>query len=328
VPHQHRGLNDIIALIHGSDAPTRAKDRATRIFQRLGQAEAAVHGVDIDQVHFHEVGAVDSLADIFGICLALEQLDIDHVYCSGYKIGHGTVRCAHGLMPVPAPATARLLEGFPVTRLPIASELTTPTGAAVLTTLSEGALPTRPLLLRGTGHGHGRKTFPEMPNLVRALLFEDGATTATAETEMDADTVSVISFETDDQTAESIGYLSEQLLAAGALDVSMTPAQMKKNRPGVRVQILARPADESRLATMILTESSTLGVRVQTARRLFLPRTTARITTPWGEVNAKIVDRPGGLRETVPEYDDARRLALEQKIPIRRILDSIRNWQL
>ncbi|HPY91566.1 MAG TPA: LarC family nickel insertion protein, partial [Lentisphaeria bacterium] len=258
-PHHHRGLKDNLALIRSSDAPARAKERAEKIFRRLGEAEASVHGIDVEQVHFHEVGALDSIADIFGICLALEQLGVERIYCSGYKIGHGTVRCAHGLMPVPAPATARLLEGYPVTRLPIATELTTPTGAAVLTTLAEGSLPTQPFRLLATGNGHGRKNLPEMPNIIRALLLEE-QTGENANSEAKAwgeeETLSLISCETDDQTAESLGYLSERLLAAGALDVSATAVQMKKNRPGVRLQILSRPADEVRLANIILTESS------------------------------------------------------------------------
>ncbi|HQL88289.1 MAG: nickel pincer cofactor biosynthesis protein LarC [Lentisphaerae bacterium] len=329
-PHHHRGLKDILALIRSSDAPARAKERAEKIFRRLGEAEASVHGIDVEQVHFHEVGALDSIADIFGICLALEQLGVERIYCSGYKIGHGTVRCAHGLMPVPAPATARLLEGYPVTRLPIATELTTPTGAAVLTTLAEGSLPTQPFRLLATGNGHGRKNLPEMPNIIRALLLEE-QTGENANSEAKAwgeeETLSLISCETDDQTAESLGYLSERLLAAGALDVSATAVQMKKNRPGVRLQILSRPADEVRLANIILTESSTLGVRIQTARRLYLPRTTTKVNTPWGEAAVKIVRRPDGHTETIPEYEEARRIAQEHQLPLRLVLDTIKAWQ-
>lgn len=320
--HEHRGLKDILAMIHGSDAAARAKARAEKIFRRLAWAEAAIHGVAVDDVHFHEVGAVDSIADIFGVCLALEHLGIDAVYCTGYKIGHGTVRCAHGVMPVPAPATAKLLEGFAVTRLPIMSELTTPTGAAVLTALSEGSLPQRPLTLLGTGYGHGRKEFDLMPNVVRALLFEstdDGVGLL-------ADTVSVLSFEVDDMSPEALGFLQERAMSAGALDVCFIPAQMKKNRPGTQVRILARSADAARLAILALSESSSLGIRLTEERRLVLPRVTECVETRWGSVCCKRVQRPDGHSEVVPEYESARELALAKNVPLRQIMDAVRAW--
>jgi len=320
--HAHRGLSDILSLIHGSSAAARAKARAEKIFRRLAAAEAAIHGVSPDDVHFHEVGAVDSIADIFGICLALEQLSVDVVYCSGYKIGHGTVRCAHGVMPVPAPATAKLLEGYAVTRLPIMGELTTPTGAAVLTALSEGALPSQPMTLLGTGYGHGRKEFELMPNVVRALLFEP----ADGKAGLQTDVVAVISFEVDDMSPEALGYLLERGLAAGALDVSFVAVQMKKNRPGTQVRVLARCEDAQRLATLALRETSTLGVRMREERRWVLSRQAELIQTPWGALRCKRVMRPGGHSELVPEYDSARELAMASGRPLRQIMDAARSW--
>jgi uncharacterized protein (TIGR00299 family) protein len=320
--HVHRGLSDILSLIHGSGAAARAKARAEKIFRRLAAAEAAIHGVSPDEVHFHEVGAVDSIADIFGICLALEQLSIDVVYCSGYKIGHGTVRCAHGVMPVPAPATAKLLEGYPVTRLPIMGELTTPTGAAVLTALSEGALPPQPMNLVATGYGHGRKEFELMPNVVRALLFEQ----TDGDTGLQTDVVAVISFEVDDMSPEALAYLQERSMAAGALDVSFIAVQMKKNRPGTQVRMLTRSADAQRLATLALRESSTLGVRISEERRWVLSRQAESIQTPWGALRCKRVMRPGGSSELVPEYDSARELAVASGRPLRQIMDKARSW--
>jgi uncharacterized protein (TIGR00299 family) protein len=321
-PHSHRGLRDILALIHGSSAPARAKARAEKIFRRLAAAEAAIHGVSPDEVHFHEVGAVDSIADIFGICLALEQLSVDHVYCSGYKIGQGTVRCAHGVMPVPAPATAKLLEGYEVTRLPLMGELTTPTGAAVLTALSEGALPAQPMTLIGTGYGHGRKEFELLPNVLRALLFEQADDAAGVQT----DVVTVISFEVDDMSPEALAYLQERGLAAGALDLSFVPVQMKKNRPGTQVRMLVRSEDAQRLATLALRETSTLGVRMREERRWVLSRQAELLQTPWGALRCKRVRRPDGHSELVPEYDSARELALASGRPLRQIMDSARSW--
>lgn len=315
-------MREILALIHGSTAPARAKARAEKVFRRLAAAEAAIHGVSAEEVHFHEVGAVDSIADIFGICLALEQLSVGKIYCSGYKIGHGTVRCAHGVMPVPAPATAKLLEGYAVTRLPIMSELTTPTGAAVLTALSEGPLPAQSLTLLGTGYGHGRKEFELMPNLLRALLFEQDATDVCLQT----DRVSVISFEVDDMSPEALGYLQERALAAGALDVSFVAVQMKKNRPGTQVRILSRQDGAQDLALLALRESSTLGVRIREERRCLLARQEEQIKTAWGLLRCKRIVRPGGSSELVPEYDSARELALASGRPLRQIMDAARGW--
>ena len=309
-------------MLDKSSAPARAKERASAIFRRLGEAEAAIHGKSVEEIHFHEVGAVDSIADIFGICLALEQLDIEHIYCAGYKIGQGTVRCAHGVMPVPAPATARLLEGQTVTRLPIQSELTTPTGAAVLVTLSEGTLPAMPFQLQGTGYGHGAKNFDLMPNVVRTLLFE-----APAEKTLSTDTVCELRCEIDDQTAETLGHAQELLLASGALDVCFAPAQMKKNRPAVTMQVICRTQDEGRMASLLLEHTSSIGVRVAERRRYLLSREKTTVKTPWGEVAAKIVHRPSGAMEIVPEYDSAKNVANAAGLPLRQVMAAVQNWK-
>jgi len=320
--HVHRGLSDILAMLAKSSAPVRAKERAAAIFRRLGEAEAAIHGKTVEEIHFHEVGAVDSIADIFGICLALEQLDIEHIYCAGYKIGQGTVRCAHGVMPVPAPATARLLEGQMVTRLPIQSELTTPTGAAVLVTLSEGTLPAIPFQLQGTGYGHGAKNFELMPNVVRALLFE-----TPAENKLSTDTICELRCEIDDQTPETLGNVQELLLASGALDVCFSSTQMKKNRPAVTLQVLCHPQDDSRFASLILEHTSSIGVRVAERRRYLLKREKTTVETPWGPVAAKAIHRPGGAIEIVPEYDSAREVATAAGLPLRQVMAAVHNWK-
>ncbi|MBN2449198.1 MAG: LarC family nickel insertion protein [Lentisphaeria bacterium] len=319
--HHHRGLAEILEIVARSGAPIRARERAERIFRRLGEAEAAVHGVPVEEVHFHEVGAVDSIVDIFGICLGLEALGVDRVFCTGFKVGRGTVRCAHGVIPVPAPATVRLLQGCTVTRLPIDAELTTPTGAAVLSTLSEGTGEGLPLRLLRVGMGHGRRELEALPNIVRAFLLEfDEPGSGTFET------VSVLECDLDDQTGEVTGALTEELLRAGALDVTLTAVQMKKNRPGTRLGVLARSGDAGMLTTLILSRSSTLGVRSWSAARRVLPRSTQTLETPWGEVVCKRIDRPDGT-EWVPEFDSARHLADAASVPLRHVLDAARRWE-
>jgi uncharacterized protein (TIGR00299 family) protein len=319
--HQHRGLSEILDLIGRLEAPARARERAASIFRRLGEAEAAVHGVPIEAVHFHEVGAVDSIADIVGICLAIEQLGVERVYCSAVPVGEGTIRCAHGVLPNPAPATARLLAGASVVRLPIQAELTTPTGAAVLTTLSEGPWTGLPLRLLGTGVGHGRKEFDKLPNIVRAFLAEVADVALPGR-----DTVSVLECDTDDQTGEVSGALTEELRQAGALDVTLMSVQMKKHRPGVRLTVLCRPEDAGRLAGLVLSRSSTIGVRSWQAERHVLPRGKATADTPWGPVECKRIERPDGV-ELAPEFESARRVADSAGVPVRHVLDAARRWE-
>ncbi len=319
--HAHRGLREILALIERLEAPLRVRERAAGIFRRLGAAEAAVHGVPVSEIHFHEVGAVDSITDIVGICLALEQLGVERVYCSALTIGQGTIRCAHGTMPNPAPATALLLEGADVIRLPLRGELTTPTAAAVLTTLSSGSWDNLPMRVLKTGSGHGRKEFDALPNLLRAFLVEvDDAPT------LGQDTVTVIECDIDDQSGEVMGALSEDLLKAGALDVSLTAVQMKKNRPGTRLTVLCRPADVSRLAQRILSHSSSIGLRTWPATRLILARGQGSADTPWGQVACKRIERPDGV-ELAPEFESARRVADAAGVPVRHVLDAARRWE-
>lgn len=304
-------------MIDRSEASPRAKERATAIFRRLGAAEAAVHGVDIEEVHFHEVGAVDSIVDIFGICIALDQLGIDQVYCSDFKVGCGTIRCAHGVIPVPAPATVKLLEGFPVERLDIRSELTTPTGAAVLTTLTVGDWRGLPMQVLKTGAGHGRREFTERPNMIRAFLVE------LAGTGLVQDAVAVLESDLDDESPEILGALLDALLAAGALDASYQAVQMKKNRPGTHLSVLCPPDRTAALAELILTQTSTIGVRTTTARRYTLPRSQQTVTTPWGPVLCKRVERPDGP-DLIPEYEACRAVAASAGVPLRRVMAAAR----
>ena len=305
--------------------PARAIARAEKIFRRLADAEAAIHGVSPEEIHFHEVGAVDSIVDIFGTCLALEYLQIEKIFCPMHKVGYGTVRCAHGVMPVPAPATAKLLEGFPVTRLPLQSELTTPTGAAILTALSEGQYCRGEQRILASGYGHGRKEFPELPNIIRSILLE--VEPDSQETRWSRDRIVVLECEIDDQTGESLGFLQEQLLAGGALDVCFWPAQMKKNRPGTHLQVLCALGHEGALAEIILAQSSSTGVRVRESGRLILPRSACELMTEWGPVRAKKIIRPGNKIEVQAEFDSARELALRLGLPLRQILAQSEQWE-
>ncbi len=310
-------------MVHASQASARAKVWAEKVFRRLAAAEAEVHGVTPDEIHFHEVGAVDSIVDIFGTCIALDLLGVEKIFCPGHKIGHGSVRCAHGLMPVPAPATAKLLEGAVVTRLDIASELTTPTGAAILTALSSGSIYSGSSKILGTGYGHGRKEFEVMPNLLRSILFEveDNAD------EFETGQVKIIEFESDDQTPESLGYLLEKLLAAGALDVSFTPIQMKKNRPGQHVRVICQQESQKKLCQLILRESSTLGLRLRQEQRLTLKRRLLEIDTELGKITCKEVLRPDGVLEYVPEYEAAKALAEKLNLPLRQVMAAAQRWK-
>jgi len=308
--HVHRHLADILGIIDTSKAAPRAKERARKVFQRLAEAEAGVHGVAIEKVHFHEVGAVDSIVDVFGACIALEQLGVEHVYCSDLKIGKGTLTCAHGVLPVPAPATAKLLEGYSFKRLEIEAELTTPTGAAILTTLSDGNWSELTCRLLKCGVGHGKRELEEAPNIIRAFLVEIASGSSRIE---------VLETDIDDESPEILGALPERLRQAGALDVTLVPVMMKKNRPGTRISVIMRAGDAQRLTEIFFDHSSTIGLRVFSARRFVLPRQETTLPTPWGEVRAKRVERPGGP-EAIPEFEACREVAESADVPIRNVM--------
>ncbi len=324
----HRGLTDILEIIGRLRTPQRAKARAARIFRRLADAEAAVHGIAPEKVYFHEVGAVDSIVDILGACLALEQLGVERVFCSAMKVGTGTIRCAHGILPNPAPATVRLLEGsvLPVTRLPVEMELTTPTGAAILTTLAEGDWTGRPLRWTRAGSGCGSRTLPEGPNIIRAYLLEVAPAAAPALPGTAAETITVIETDLDDESPEVAATLPDLLRKAGALDAALAPLLMKKGRPGVRLTVLAKPADAPALAGLILTHSSSIGVRMWGASRFTLLREGGTTATPWGTVQVKRVTRPDGTAEATPEFESCRELAEKSGVPLRQIMHAAQNF--
>ncbi len=307
-PQKPRHLTGILKMIHAAELPLRAKENSERVFQALAKAEAAAHGVHIEKVHFHEVGAVDSICDVVGACLALELLAVDKLYCSSINVGSGTVNTEHGVLPVPAPATARLLEGRPVYSRGPAMELTTPTGAAFVAALAEsfGAMPA--MTIRSSGYGAGDNDFREHANVVRVLVGDaSGASEAT--------TVEVIEANIDDSSPQVIAFAAEKLMEAGALDVTILPVQMKKGRPGVTLQVITHPQHREALAALIFRETSTLGLRFYAAERRVQPREFTSVATRYGIVRVKI-----GADGFAPEYEDARRIAIEAGVPLRTVL--------
>lgn len=305
----HRHLHQILDLIAKSGISGRAKQNASAVFQRLGEAEAKVHDISIEKVHFHEVGAVDSICDIVGACVGFDLLGTGAIYCSPINVGSGTVKTEHGVLPVPAPATSELLTGKPIYARGPSLELTTPTGAAIATTLATefGALP--PMRVVASGYGAGDHDFPEHANVLRVLI---GGTTGAEE----STTVAVLEANIDDSTPQVLGYAMERLFEAGALDVTLSSVQMKKSRPGTLLSVIARPEDRENLARIIFEETSTLGLRIHSAERRVQARHSVDIVTPHGTVRIKIAEN-GSF---APEYEDCRRLARESGVPLKQIL--------
>ncbi len=304
----HRHLHHILEIIEKGTMPARAKLNAASVFQRLAEAEARVHEVPIERVHFHEVGAVDSICDIVGACVAFELLEIDEIHSSPLNLGSGTVSTEHGVLPVPAPATAALLVGRPVYARGPELELTTPTGAAITTTLAGSFGPLPPMRITTTGYGAGDRDFPMQANVLRVIIGEaSGATEAT--------TVAVIEANIDDSTPEVVSHAMERLLENGALDATITPLIMKKGRPGVLLRAIARPENQESLAEMMFAETSTLGLRIHSAERRVEARRIVEVATPHGTVRVKV----SGHGHFAPEYEDCRRLALASGAPLKQI---------
>jgi uncharacterized protein (TIGR00299 family) protein len=307
--HAHRHLSHIVKIIEKAALPARAAQHALAVFGKLAEAEAEVHQVPIEKVHFHEVGAADSIADIVGACLAFELLGVESIACSPVNVGSGTVKTEHGMLPVPAPATARLLTGIPIYARGPELELTTPTGAAVAVTLAArfGVLP--PMKVSRTGYGAGWHDFAEHANVLRVILGEPtGAQEALA--------VAVIEANIDDLNPQVLAYTMERLIQAGALDVSLQAIVMKKGRPGNLLRVVAQPQDQETLAQIVFAETSTLGLRVYTAERRVQARSFTEVETSHGTVRIKV----SGDGSYAPEYEDCRRLALESGAALKQIM--------
>ena len=309
-----RHLEEVLALIRESPLPPAVREQAAQVFQRLAQAEAQVHGVPVEAVHFHEVGALDAIVDIVGAVAGLHALGVTRVLASPIPLSRGYARSAHGPLPVPAPATLALLSGVPVCGLDVERETVTPTGAALITTLAEGFGPVPAMVLQRIGYGAGTFDLP-LPNMLRLLL---GAP-VDAPSGLHGEVLSLLSTNIDDMPGEWFGPLFDALFAAGALDVWLVPVQMKKNRPGVVVQVLAEPTAVPALRQVLLRETTTLGLREETVVRWCLPRETCTVETPWGTVRVKTARLPDGSVKVAPEFEDCRRLAEAHRVPLREV---------
>lgn len=316
--HTHRHYAAIDTLIVDSALPDPVKEKARRVFRRLAEAEARVHGVPLEEVHFHEVGALDSIVDIVGTAICLDYLGVEAIHASALPLGSGFVNSAHGRLPVPAPATAELLRGMPLHGDCGPGERVTPTGAAILAALCDGFGKQPGMLLDRVGCGAGSKDFDDCPNVLRAFLGQAVAV------DRPADQVIVAEANIDDSSAEVLGYTMERLLEGGALDVFFTPIQMKKNRPGTMLSFLCRPEQFAVLSRIVLTETSAIGLRHHRVERTVLERRIVELPTELGLVRFKqIFDDDGGLLRAAPEYEDCRRIAVERGMPCRDVMERV-----
>lgn len=307
-----RGLNEVVEIIEKGDFSGAVKEKSVEVFHHLAGAEGAVHGVPPEEVHFHELGAVDSIIDIVGTVYGIEALGISDIFVSKIPLGSGFTKSSHGLLPVPAPATLKLLAGVPVFDSGLSGELVTPTGAALVKAYAQsfGHLP--PMELEGTGYGAGEKELPDRPNVLRILLGEEAL-------QGDQEMVVLLETNLDDAQPECLGYLMERLFESGALDVVFCPVQMKKNRPGVQVQVMAGPGDTDPLMEILFRESSALGVRFGYTQRKVLKRASLEVDSPWGRIKVKKVVQQDGSSLFLPEYEECKKIALESGLPLREI---------
>jgi len=314
--HPQRNLVTIRDLLDKAPLPDPVRANAKAIFEIIGHAEAEVHGTTIERVHFHEVGAVDSIVDVVGACMGMHLLGIDEVYASNVHVGAGTIRCAHGVMPVPAPATARILTGIPTYGGEVQGELTTPTGAAILKHFSRGFGQAPLMRVDAIGYGAGDKGIPDRANVVRVQIGELEAAGANTLDE----TITVIEANIDDMPGELVPPLIEALLTAGARDAFYTPAQGKKGRPVCVVTALCDAAAADQIAGVFFANSTTIGVRIRDERRIVLPRVMKRVTTPWGEVSVKVsgISAP----QSAPEFEDCKAVAHAANVPVKQVYEA------
>jgi uncharacterized protein (TIGR00299 family) protein len=315
--HSHRGLSEIRTIISASAISDSAKTTAIAIFEALGAAEAKIHNVPVESIHFHEVGAVDAIVDIVCAAVGAEALGVDGIVCSALNVGGGSVKCAHGTFPVPAPATVELLKNAPVYSSGIEAELVTPTGAAIAKTLATrfGAFPE--MKIEKSAYGAGSRDFPGHPNVLRIVIGE-AVPVLTGKTR--SETISVMEANLDDLNPQVFGYVMDRLLEEGALDVFGMPVQMKKNRPGTLLTVLCKPEDAEKLIQLIFSETTTLGVRRREESRQTLARRWESVRTEWGEVRIKIASMNGTVTNYAPEYEDCRRIAAEHHVPLKTVM--------
>lgn len=316
-PQTHRSLTAILGILETSKLGPKVREHASTIFRQLGEAEAAVHDVPIEKVHFHEVGALDAIVDIVGSCIGFSVLGIEKFTCSALNVGGGTAKMAHGVLPVPAPATARLLLGKPTYSNGVQKELVTPTGAAIVAALCQSFGPQPPMRVESIGYGAGTTDLEGQPNVLR-IMFGEGVEVSEAEFDEE---VRVIEANLDDLNPQVYGYLFEKALGAGALDVFTTPVQMKKGRPGTLLTLLCKPERASALMDLVFAETTTFGLRSYTAQRRVLRREWESVQTRFGEVRLKIARVRGRVLQISPEYEDCRKLAEEKKVALREVME-------
>ncbi len=315
--HAHRNLSDILKIIYESRLSDSVKSNAGKIFSRLTEVEARVHNESIEQVHFHEVGALDAIIDVVGAAICFELAGIERFVSSPLHVGSGTVEMAHGRFPIPPPAVAELLKGAPIYSTEIKGELVTPTGAAIIATLCSeyGAIPK--MKLEQTGYGAGTREYEKFPNALRVLIGESADTG-------NEERLLMIETNVDDLSPQVFGHVMERALEMGALDCYLTPVQMKKNRPGVLLSILCRPGERERLTLMIFAETTTLGVRSYEVERRALDRESVRVETQYGPIDVKVARLNGHVVNEMPEYDQCREAAQKFSVPLREVESAVR----
>jgi uncharacterized protein (TIGR00299 family) protein len=315
---EHRHLSHLLDILHKSDLPDRIRVKTETILRRIAEVEAGIHNESVDHVHLHEVGGDDTLIDISGALVGLDWLGTDLVVVSSLPLGRGFIRSAHGQLPLPAPATLALLTGVPVRYVDIETELVTPTGAAILTTLAEsfGGFPSMRLLKVGVGAG--RRDLP-FPNVIRLWLGE-----STSVEGLTIESLDILETNIDDMNPQIYAYLIERLFAAGALDVTLTPQQMKKNRPAVLISVLCRPDLDDTIMHILFEETTTLGLRRHSVERICLPRTFETVETPFGSIHIKVA-RWDGIEHRMPEYEDCRKAAEEHNVPLVEVMQAARS---
>ena len=314
---QGRGLKEISGIISAAAISEGAKALATAVFENLGAAEAKIHNTSVESVHFHEVGAVDAMVDIVCASVGAEALGVDEIVCSPLNVGGGTVKCAHGTLPVPAPATLELLREAPVYSSGLQVELVTPTGAAIVTTLAKrfGSFPE--MKVEKIGYGAGTRDFAGQANVVRLTIGE-----AQAALKVSEETITVLEANLDDLNPQVFGYVMDRALEEGALDVFGAPVQMKKSRPGMVLTVLCRPEDATKLTQLLFAETSTLGVRRREERRQALARKWVSVETEWGAVRLKIASMNGTVTNYAPEYEDCKKIAAEHRVPLKAVMQA------
>ncbi|MDH3494563.1 MAG: nickel pincer cofactor biosynthesis protein LarC [Acidobacteriota bacterium] len=312
---RHRHLAEILEIISDSGLEAGVRERAARIFERLAEAEAKVHGIDVNRVHFHEVGAMDAIIDVVGACVGFEVLEIERFVCSRIHVGSGFVDIDHGRYPVPPPAVSELLEGIPIYSTELEGELITPTGAAIIATVCQEFGELRDFIPESSGYGAGTREYAGFPNVLRMVVGQQ-ADAGRTETE----DLCLLETNLDDSTGEILGYLMEESLAAGALDCWYTPIQMKKNRPAILISILCRLSEKEKLSELLYTETSTIGIRVQTVRRECLAREISVIETEYGPIEVKIARHKGRVVNIKPEFDQIRKKAREAGVELKKVV--------